>query len=222
MLWADDRLKRRLSFILGLALALGLFPLSGWSWRTWHPGPNLTFNIICKWGVTIAIIFWVILGERRSLRSIGLIRMKPIHWLIGMGTFLAGGLLFWLSTLLAQLLGLTGSLGGIELLSRQPTSMLILLIGTAGITEEVIFRGYSIERLGSLIGSRLWAGLITATIFTGLHLRFWGWGMIIPIGFWALLVTGVYLWTHRLGVVILAHLLNDLFFLVILRGLLIW
>jgi len=58
--------------------------------------------------------------------------------------------------------------------------------------------------------------LITAGIFIALHLRFWGWGMIIQIGCWTLLVTGVYLWTRRLGMIILAHLLNDLFPLVIL------
>jgi len=73
----------------------------------------------------------------------GLNQMRLIHWLGGVGTFLAGGLLLWLSTLLAQLLGLRGSLTGLVKLGQQPTSLLILLAGTAGITEEILFRGYS-------------------------------------------------------------------------------
>lgn len=217
-------ISKRSQYITGSALALIGSPLSGWIWRIIHPGqaqPNLIFNIINKWVITAFLILWVISVEREPLKAIGLTPMRLRHWFIGAATFVVGGILFSVTAPIVLRLGRSTAIDGIEILSQQPLSMLIPLVITAGITEEILFRGYPIERLGSLMGSRWIAGAIAWLIFTGLHIPFWGLGGALQIGVAAILVTAVYVWTGCLGVVILAHLLNDCFAFIILPRLLL-
>jgi uncharacterized protein len=49
-----------------------------------------------------------------------------------------------------------------------------LIVLTAGITEEVLVRGYPIERLSALTGSQWWGTAITYVVSVGLHASFWG------------------------------------------------
>jgi|KBSMisStaDraftv2_1062788.scaffolds.fasta_scaffold316459_3 membrane protease YdiL (CAAX protease family) len=45
----------------------------------------------------------------------------------------------------------------------------------AAVAEEFLFRGYGLERLQELTGSKWIAGLLTLAIFTYGHLSYWVW-----------------------------------------------
>lgn len=102
------------------------------------------------------------------------------------------------------------------MISSLPTWLVVIIALTAGITEEVLFRGYPIERLAELTGE-LWVGAaVTFVTFTAVHIPFWGLGGAIQIGAWTLVVTVVYVRTRNLIACMLMHIANDLFAFVIL------
>jgi membrane protease YdiL (CAAX protease family) len=79
----------------------------------------------------------------------------------------------------------------------------------AAVGEEVLFRGYAIERLQRLTGSARLAGIISCVIFTILHVGYWGWGHILIAGFAGALLTILYIWRRNLWANILAHFIVD-------------
>src|SRR6185437_16182067 len=59
-------------------------------------------------------------------------------------------------------------------LSGVPLSLRADLVLTAGICEEFIYRGFAIEELGALAGSRWLAALVSLIFFTLPHARLYG------------------------------------------------
>lgn len=94
--------------------------------------------------------------------------------------------------------------------------MTILIALTAGVTEELLFRGYAIERLSEISGSTTIGACAAYVIFVGLHAPFWGIGGTLQIGVWSLLVTWLYVRRRTLVPCIVMHVLNDLFAFVLM------
>jgi membrane protease YdiL (CAAX protease family) len=97
----------------------------------------------------------------------------------------------------------------IEKLGSLPLALVMLLALRAGVMEEILFRGYGIERLAAVIGHRWSAAMVSLAIFTLAHLG--GWDLIyllivFPAG---LVLTLLYLWRRDLWANILAHFLTD-------------
>lgn len=80
---------------------------------------------------------------------------------------------------------------------------------TAGVTEELLFRGYPIERLSSLTGQMGLGALIAYGAFVALHLPFWGPEGTVQIGVCSLVVTALYIKRRNLPACMLMHLLSD-------------
>jgi membrane protease YdiL (CAAX protease family) len=80
-----------------------------------------------------------------------------------------------------------------------------MLVSRAAVAEEVLFRGYPIERLEQLTGSRLLAAAISWTAFTVAHHRLWGWNYLIEAGFLGVILTFLYLWRRNLPSNMIAH-----------------
>jgi uncharacterized protein len=57
-----------------------------------------------------------------------------------------------------------------------------LIVARAALSEEILFRGYAIERLREVSGSPLAAGLISWTVFTLDHVSFCGWAHVLVAG----------------------------------------
>jgi uncharacterized protein len=77
---------------------------------------------------------------------------------------------------------------------------------TGGVVEEVLYRGYAVERLGTITG-RPWVGGVISVFAFGLaHVPGWGVPFALaadlPFG---LLMTMFYLWRRDLPANILAH-----------------
>ncbi len=100
-----------------------------------------------------------------------------------------------------------------------PIGWRIVVAGAAGIVEEILYRGYAIERLTLLTKRRGLAALIALAAFALAHVPFWGWaGIAVPLlggAFFTLL----YLWRRDLITCIVAHSTIDLIGVAILPAL---
>lgn len=89
---------------------------------------------------------------------------------------------------------------------------------TAGVTEELLFRGYALERIESETGSRLVAAVSSTAAFVLAHKSdTWSWGSLVLIAQPAALITAVYLRSRDLLTAITVHALNDAIGLLLLE-----
>lgn len=79
----------------------------------------------------------------------------------------------------------------------------------AAVGEEVLFRGYGMERLQELSGSRVFALVFSCLVFTLEHVGPWGWNHLLVAGFGGIMLTLLYLWRRNLWVNIIAHFVVD-------------
>jgi len=86
------------------------------------------------------------------------------------------------------------------------TTTLVML--RAGIAEEVFFRGYIIERLQVLMGSKWMAIALSLVPFALLHYRQGISGILISFVLGGIL-TGMYLWKRDLKANMIAHFMVD-------------
>ena len=161
------------------------------------------------WISTIVLIAFVIQVERRPLRSIGLQSFRWISILIGVGgaaIMVAGMAVIYLAVFPALSLSDTGQTTAIL---STPLWFRIALITRAAIFEEIFFRGFMIERIGEMMGSKWIAAGLSLAAFTFAHLGGWGWAHLIVAGFGGLVLTGLYLWRRDLLTNMIAHFLTD-------------
>jgi membrane protease YdiL (CAAX protease family) len=79
----------------------------------------------------------------------------------------------------------------------------------AAVFEEICYRGYPIERLSELIGSKWLAGILAVLVFTLAHAGYWGWDQLIIPAFGGIVLTVLYLWRRDLGSNMIAHFVAD-------------
>ena len=198
--------------LIGIALALGLPFLGLGKWLA--PGDTIGAALAREaiwWGFGALILCWVIFAERKPLASIGL--RRP-HWgTLGWG--LAGAIAMMASVMLSYAvifpaLGLTQNMRQTGAVASLPLWLLIATVVRAGIVEEILFRGYPIERIEALTGSTWLAALIPGAAFVLVHISSWGAAQLIVVAFGAIIMTALYLWRRDLVCVMIAHVATDL------------
>ncbi len=153
------------------------------------------------------VIFIVIRFERLPLSSIGL---RPVTYsTVVSGFLLALGTLYVLPLLtvpLVRALGLGGFEPGLSRLATLPVWFRIFVAISSGIVEEILYRGYAVERLALIIGNYWLSGLVVVVTFGLAHIPFWGIGPALgadlPFG---LMMTLFYLWRRDLIANCIAH-----------------
>ena len=120
----------------------------------------------------VAVLLWIVRQrEGLPLASIGLQADRPARSL-ARGALLA---LVALAVTVGLYLGLQRvgiHLGEDRAGAFRPSLWVVtLMMLRAGVAEEIFYRGYAIERLQSLLGSKLWAGLIPLGLFAAAHYR---------------------------------------------------
>jgi membrane protease YdiL (CAAX protease family) len=85
----------------------------------------------------------------------------------------------------------------------------ILLVLRAAVVEEILFRGYLIEKIRQLSGSTALAVAVSVLAFTCAHLRGWGAVHLIPVAASGLVLALLYVWRRDLPSNIFAHFLSD-------------
>jgi membrane protease YdiL (CAAX protease family) len=170
----------------------------------------ILLNEVVMWTLALAVLGIVLFWEKRPLRSIGLGR--PTAQAISAGVGIAFALLglALVGAALIQTAGLsTGDDSQEQMVMGLPIVLQVLIVASAGFTEEVLFRGYAVTRMIELTGSRWMGALIPVVIFGGVHAPFWGAGHALVAGLSGLWLTLVFLWRKDLWTNIAAHALMD-------------
>ena len=162
------------------------------------------------WALTLVLLAYILLVERRPLSSIGLKRpnWKTAAFGILGALVMVGGMAF-IYMVIYPALGLSASEPGMAAVTALPFWLRVMIVVRAAVFEEMYFRGFAIERLTDILGSRWGAAAISFAAFTVEHLGYWGWAHLMIAGFGGLILTGLYLWRRDLGANIIAHLLTD-------------
>ena len=189
---------------ISVLLCLAHFP--------WHPR-NVREGIMLvtyyKWFAAGALLLFILVGERRGLGSIGLKRMRlrdAVVVVIGVAAT------FVLSAVLIAAWGHTIPSGsGTRVIERLPLAMRLHLVLNVAVTEEILFRGYPIERIEWLTGRTWLAAGISWALFTFLHYPFFDLRtVVVGTAPGALVLTLIYVWRRNLPTNMVVHLLLDL------------
>ena len=204
---------RRLSWlaIIGLLLAFGLpeLGLPKLLFADTAVGARIGREFIWV-AFAILMLLWVTRVERLKLSSVGLTR--PNWGTFGWGVLATVLLMVTVMlsfALIAPMLGLRQNAAATAALIDVPLWLFILTPVVAGFSEELIYRGYAVERLEFLTGRPWLAGSIAGTAFLLTH---WSWGgaQMIIVAFATIILTGLYLWRRDLWCCIFAHAAADL------------
>jgi len=198
--------------LAGLAVALGGIPIAVFAYYRLGGPAGGTMPILIREAaifVLVALLLWIVLKrERLPLASIGLSSDRlgrSLLWGLAGFVLLAAGVAASLGLL--GLLGLSYG-GGDSGRAVVPVGVTLLVFLRAGIAEEIFYRGYAIERLEALTGSRIVAVLLPLACFALFHLRQGIAGVLIALILGAIM-TGFYLWKRNLAANIIAHFLID-------------
>jgi len=201
----------RVLILIGLSLTLGAgnLPLGSWG-RHLVPGGMLIGSEILWWVAVLVCPLYVVFVEKRPLASIGL---RWPNWLDLVSAIPAGiGMVIGIILIFAiafPLLHLHMNSDVMNRLLAKPFWFRTLLVTRAAVAEEMLFRGYPIERLKEWTGNGLLAAAISLAAFTIAHLPSWGWSHLLVAGFGGVILTALYLWRRNLWANMLAHWIAD-------------
>jgi uncharacterized protein len=176
------------------------------------PGHFAVYELIW-WMLAALVLSYVRWVERRPLTSIGLKKLGI--W----------NILIWIAAGIVLFTGLVGIYYVIfpaihfredpqvtqvmnQMLAK-PRWWRLTLILRGAVAEEILFRGYAIERLRELTGSASIAGILSCTVFALEHVGFWSWGHALIAGFAGAILTLLYIWRRNLWVNMIAHFVPD-------------
>jgi membrane protease YdiL (CAAX protease family) len=114
-----------------------------------------------------------------------------------------------LAGVLVSALGLIPDTQFAAYLQSLPFITRLLLVLTAGVFEETLYRGYAVERLTMIWGSKWAAAAATVALFTLAHLPAVGAAHLLPVGIVSVFVTLLYLWRRDLILNMTAHATID-------------
>jgi len=194
----------------GLFVALFGIPAITTLHRILAPDPTATPSIVARELAILAItalLMWIVIkGEKLPLVSIGL-RTDRVGRSLAWSIALAAICLAAAVGCLAIYSAMGVHYGEGQSISRTlPVTTLTVM--RAGISEEVLYRGYAIERLQSLTGSKWIAVAISLPLFAAFHFRQGIAGVVLAFVLGAIL-TAFYLWKRDLLTNMVGHFLVD-------------
>jgi uncharacterized protein len=199
--------------IIGLILALGLpwLPFSRWE-NAFASASHLAGYEIIWWGLAAIILLYVLFVERRPLSSIGFHKLGFWNILFGI---LAGIVslisLYFIYYKLFPLFHVNQAVETNEMNQLAATPFWWRFVSTirAAVCEEILFRGYAIERLQEISRSAAAAGIISCAIFALAHVGEWGWMHLLVAGVAGAIFTLLYIWRRNIWANAIAHFIVD-------------
>ena len=198
-------------FALGWPLVLALFFPKG---DLGNIGQD-TAVVIVEW-VSVAILF--VIASRWEhvafFASVGLAAPKRRDWyIVAFFALLAIGATVFFAVTHPAMQAKSSILGQAIAV---PFALRALMVFTAGVCEEICFRGFAIERLNALTGNTWVAAVVGTVLFTLGHVPRYGWsaglGGVFLIG---AALSLLYIWRRNLAPCIALHWLVDGFSLLI-------
>jgi membrane protease YdiL (CAAX protease family) len=202
--------RNSLTSILGILFFLAIpgLPLSRWENEFSGVNHLIGYEAIW-WSIVILLLLYVRKIEIRPLSSIGFRRPRFSDVLIG----IAAGVIA-LAGIAAIFYGIFPAFHldeshNVNQLLATPLWWRLMSVVRAAVGEEMLFRGYVIERGQELTKSMTAACLLSWVVFTIEHVGTWGWSHVIVAGFGGLVLTALYVCRRNLWCNILAHLIVD-------------
>jgi membrane protease YdiL (CAAX protease family) len=194
----------------GVVVALGFpfLPLSKWENEFAGVGHLIGYEAIW-WVVIVALLVYVRFAERRPLSSVGFHPLGVKNAFIGIAggvvTVAGLGLIYYVIFPLFRL----NETEQMHQLLATPYWWRFISVIRAAVGEEVLYRGYTIERLRELTRSLPLAAAVSWVAFTFAHVGPWGWNHLIVAGFGGAMLTLLYAWRRNLWVNMIAHFVID-------------
>lgn len=171
---------------------------------------------LALWLLLAAVLLIVRFWEREPVSSLW---WKRIAWAsVGWAAALAllhVFVVFPATEALRTALGVEGYGSGMKKALAMPVELRLFAVITAGIVEEVLFRGYAVTRLLRLLRNPVSAAIIASAAFAVLHLPMWGPGPSLSFFVGGLVTTGIFIWRRDLWMMIFAHIINDAWGLIV-------
>lgn len=165
--------------------------------------------VLLEWIPAGVVLLMVLAWGRRTLSSIGFRRASALDLRWALRVTGITGLTFAFTNPLLAWLGLSSVEGYLSAITQLPIWVRLLTALSAGICEELIYRGFLIERLTEATGNLRLASLIGYVAFVLPHAAGWGIGATIQIGLASIAFVWLYTSRRNLPAVMLAHVLND-------------
>ncbi|WP_049927895.1 CPBP family intramembrane glutamic endopeptidase [Halopiger goleimassiliensis] len=190
---------------LTLVVALGALPALSYASEALEFSQPLAMAL--QWLVLAAVLAVALGVEGLSPPSIGFRRPAWIDLGYLLGTAAVALLIYVATDPLVRALGLPLEAGtsGLEELPSPLVGLAAAI--TTGVVEELLYRGYAIERLLAFTDSPLTAGGLTWIAFTLVHAVVWPLGNLVQTAAVAALFVVVYLRRRTLVPVVGAHVL---------------
>jgi membrane protease YdiL (CAAX protease family) len=188
---------------LCLALLFALLPIAS----KLAPGkttPALLAHEAIWWSFAVILLLWLRYVEHLPFASIGL--RRPTLKTIGCGV-LAGIALI----VIIPLFHLDATHSGTvrQGILNNPLWYRLMLVIRAAVVEEILFRGYLIEKVRQLTGSSVLAVVVSVAAFTYAHLSGWGAVHLIPVFAGGVVFALLYVWRRDLPCNMIGHFIVD-------------
>lgn len=171
--------------------------------------------ILQKLVVLVFVLSVVLYWERKPLRSIGVNIPRFSEVGLGFAIFIATELAALIMTLALLAIGVMGGTGShfrpMARMLAMPIGLGLIVALVNGIVEELLARGYAIERLKTLTGSTMVAVVAALMADLAIHVPFWGLRYAVAIAPLQIVFVLAYLWRRDLTACVVGHILNDAF-----------
>jgi membrane protease YdiL (CAAX protease family) len=196
---------------VGLAIALLLAPILSYAVPTaLSVVPRVLLREAGFWTCAAAVVLIVVRAERRPLASIGIKKPTWASLLRGVVAFLVLSAAYGVVTELQRAAGMPDAKQELPTLLALPLWLRLLMVARAGVVEEVLYRGYPIERIAWMSGSTWLGALVPLVVFSLLHVPFWGVRHLPVVVVASVVLTLLYVWKRDLSSNMVAHFLTDL------------
>ena len=210
---AGDAGRANIFTWLGLLVALGGPALAVTARHSGYFGSDdvshNVLNWLSLWGAALLTMLILVAGERQPLSAIGFRRFGWMSLGFGLALGVVVIMMFPLASLILKQLNIPNPQAAMAGITTLPLWVRVGTLLTAGVTEEILFRGYPISRLKAATGSTAIAALIPFAVFVALHLPSWGAAHLLFVSMAAALFTLAFLWRRDLWANIIAHIVVD-------------
>lgn len=209
----DSQGSKRTMALVGLALSLFLGLVSVGRYLIHGDSLAAMAGKELVWWLYVAVILaWLRYGEHLPPSWIGIRRLT---WK-GLGIAVAAAVLIiaiegvYISTIVPlfhlDMSTFTERRGALVSL---PVWFRALLVLRAAVMEEIVYRGFMIEKIRQVTGSTGLAVVVSIATFTYAHLSGWGLVQLGPVFVAALILALLYVWRRDLTTNMIAHFLTD-------------
>ena len=218
-----DSFNSRINLPVGIGLFISLFGITLLgelvSYINFKPDSytaQLLFSDFRKWILTGILLAIIIFWEKRKLSSIKIEKPEVKTFLMAVGLGLVSVIVGVLTLgIFYNVLGLKQP-EALSSVGNLPLVIKLFTITTAAITEEIFYRGYSIERIGEILNNYKLGAIISGLIFLAIHYPVWGLAGAIPQIIFAIFLIGFYLYKRNLIACIAMHWVINFSMIVVL------